>query len=228
MSDQDVLRLHSGDELLPKGPHRLTEAEVQASQRGRMLQAMTDAVGEKGYADAVVADVIRRARVSRAAFYEQFANKEDCFLAAYDIASRMHLEQVLAAAGREDHWFKQLRAGLETYLASLAASPAFARTFLLEVMAGGPRLLEQRSLVLERYVSLLRTLHDGARAEDAGIGEVGDHALFALVGGANELAAETVRAGRPGELSGLAPTLVEFALAVMVGREHSARLTGSR
>ena len=42
------------------------------------------AVAEKGYARVVVADVIERAGVSRKTFYEQFSNKEDCFLAAYD------------------------------------------------------------------------------------------------------------------------------------------------
>ena len=49
-----------------------------------MLVAMVQAVAETGYALVAVADVIDRAGVSRKTFYEQFANKDECFLAAYD------------------------------------------------------------------------------------------------------------------------------------------------
>jgi AcrR family transcriptional regulator len=42
---------------------------------------MVGAVAAKGYAATTVADVLVRARVSRSAFYEQFRDKEDCFLA---------------------------------------------------------------------------------------------------------------------------------------------------
>ena len=54
---------------------------------------MVQAVSEKSYALVVVADVIQRAGVSRKTFYEQLANKEECFLAAYDAG----VDQLLAA-----------------------------------------------------------------------------------------------------------------------------------
>ena len=58
-----------------------------ASPRGRLLDAMTAAVAENGYAATSVADVINRAHASRRTFYEQFADKEDCYLAAFRVAS---------------------------------------------------------------------------------------------------------------------------------------------
>ena len=45
---------------------------------------MLRAAAELGYREANVQDVIERAGVSRPTFYEHFANKEDCFLAAFD------------------------------------------------------------------------------------------------------------------------------------------------
>jgi AcrR family transcriptional regulator len=42
---------------------------VLASQRGRMLGAMADAVASKGYAATTVADVVAGAGVSRKTFY---------------------------------------------------------------------------------------------------------------------------------------------------------------
>src|SRR4051794_15717647 len=70
--------------VLPRGRHAAPREVVVESQRTRMLSAMASAVAEKGYSRTAVADVINRAGVSRKTFYEHFANKEECFLAAYD------------------------------------------------------------------------------------------------------------------------------------------------
>src|SRR5690242_3020391 len=64
--------------------HRTAREAVMASQRGRVLEAMVKAVAEKGYAATTIADVVARAGVSRRTFYEQFRDKEACFLAAFD------------------------------------------------------------------------------------------------------------------------------------------------
>src|SRR4051794_4936808 len=71
-------------ERLPKGPHDLTRAQVETSQRQRILDAVLDVVGSHGYASATVAHITRSAGVSRTTFYEQFASKQVAFLAAYD------------------------------------------------------------------------------------------------------------------------------------------------
>ena len=59
--------------------------EVARNQRARMYGGMIEAVSERGYPQTTVAHVIAYAGVSRRAFYEQFQNKEACFLATYDI-----------------------------------------------------------------------------------------------------------------------------------------------
>ena len=60
-------------------------------------------MAEKGYVDTSVADVLRRARVSRETFYEQFGSKQDCFIAAFEQAAGgilASLERAAAAPGR--------------------------------------------------------------------------------------------------------------------------------
>src|SRR3954465_9903368 len=69
---------------LPRGPHGLERDVVLASQRGRMLGAMADAVARKTYAGTTVADGVAGAGVSRKTFYEHFRDKEECFLAGFD------------------------------------------------------------------------------------------------------------------------------------------------
>src|SRR3954447_16768750 len=56
---------------------------IRGSQRARLVEGMIQAVAEKGYAAATVADAVRAARVSRGTFYAQFSSKEECFLEAY-------------------------------------------------------------------------------------------------------------------------------------------------
>ena len=157
MSDADALA------SLPRGPHHLSRSQVSSSQRERLYRAMIDVVADKGYAHTAVGDVLRRARISRATFYEQFADKEDCFLAAYDAAIAILVDRIQTAAAGATGPRGELRVGavLDGYLAAIAAEPAVARTFLIEVYAAGPKALERRYAVLERFVDLLSGLLAG-------------------------------------------------------------------
>jgi len=53
-----------------------------------MVRGLADAMAEKGYIGTPVADIIKRAGVSRETFYQQFDSKLDCFLAAFDVAEQ--------------------------------------------------------------------------------------------------------------------------------------------
>src|SRR6185437_3658246 len=74
---------------LPRGPHKLSREEVERSQRDRILWAMAEVSAERGYAHVSVADVLSRAGVSRATFYQLFRDKEDCFGAAYEALAEL-------------------------------------------------------------------------------------------------------------------------------------------
>ena len=71
-----------------------------ASQRARMLDAISRAVAEKGYARVTVGDVVSMAGVSRRTFYEQFTDKEDCFLAAYATGTDALIREMGEAGAR--------------------------------------------------------------------------------------------------------------------------------
>src|SRR5262245_55331862 len=99
---------------------------------------MMDEVASKGYGDVTVGDVVSAARVSRNAFYELYADKEDCFLAACDATGRETLENLYAQADRPT-WREALREGLRIYLESWQARPRFARAYLVELPTAGRR-----------------------------------------------------------------------------------------
>ena len=205
-----------GDGLLAaldEGPARLSAGEVAAAQRRRMLAAMVTAVAEKGYVAVAVADVVKRARVSRATFYEQFADRADCFVAAFHACTDQLVGTLREGSHRGLPARERLHRLLEAYLDGLAAFPEGARVCLVEVYAAGPEAVQHRRRVQGDFAGLLRELH-GALA-DAGepVRPLGDFDFEALVGAISSLATNRVAAGEAGELPGLLPSIEGFVLA---------------
>jgi AcrR family transcriptional regulator len=200
---------------LPRGPHNLARDDVLASQRLRMLEAMAETVAEKGYAATTVGDVVSGAGVSRKTFYEHFADKEDCFLAAFDSGVDALVEAIASAQPDDATRMGLVRARVRAYLVTLAARPAFARTFLIEVFAAGPQALERRQRVLTRFEEFLRGLHAEVRREFPDLPEVRDVVWVAAVGAVNEVVSQHVRDGRAEELPELEDTLVAIQAALL-------------
>jgi AcrR family transcriptional regulator len=194
--------------------HGLERDVVLMSQRARLLEGIVRAVAEKGYAATRVQDITTYARVSRTTFYEQFADKEECFLAAYEAGAHAHLEHVESAVRRTQGWVEKLREGARAYLEVLAAEPNYARTFLTEVHGAGPRALAARVEVHARYAELLRRWHEAAREELGGVPDVPPEVFTGAVGAADEIVAARIRdGGGAARLLDLAPTIVYMQLA---------------
>jgi AcrR family transcriptional regulator len=200
-----------------------------ALQRARLLDGMARAVAAKGYARVTVSDVVAIAAVSRRTFYEQFRDKEDCFLAAYETGSQVVLDEIAAAVRKVPNpdWRTRLRVALETYTAVLGAEPEFARMLLVDVLGAGPRAIELRRVVLDRFADQYRRMRTLARADDPSIGELPDSFLRALVGGIAELVQEHILTEGADTLPDLAPTLVQLATTVIEGAPTEA-VRGSR
>ncbi|MEU8895159.1 TetR/AcrR family transcriptional regulator [Nocardia sp. NPDC048505] len=146
---------------LPRGRHGLPREQVIASQRERILQAMAEAMVENGYVGTSVAVILKRAGVSRETFYEQFRSKEDCFEAAYEraVAGLLnHIGHASADAAPATGAAADLdRMGriFGAYLDGLAAEPAYARLFLVEVYAAGSKAVARRAVLQESFVELI-------------------------------------------------------------------------
>jgi len=195
---------------LPRGTHGLDPSLVAASQRTRLLEAVGRAVADKGYAAATIDDIVRGAGVSKKTFYEHFADKLDCFLAAYEAASDELFEHVRAAQdGAGDEWLARTRAGIHAYLRWLAAEPALARVFLIEIAAAGPEALERRERLRDRYAERMRELQVA--------NSVPDEIFHAVVAGADDLVVRRLREG--GDLLELEPALLYLQVSLLADRE---------
>jgi len=198
---------------LPRGANALSPELVLISQRGRLLEAVVEAVAEFGYAATTVQEITRRARVSRTTFYEQFANKEECFLVAYEAGTRAHLEHMRRAIRRTDVWLAQLTEGVWAYVELLAGQPAYARTFLLEVHKAGDRALERQRMNHGLYADLLREWH-GRRPPGAGA-PVSDEFFVGAVGAINEVIVDRLHKAGVIGLADLSRTITQMLLALL-------------
>ena len=196
---------------LPRGRNSLPAAAVLDAQRQRLLRAIVAEVAERGYPAVSVADVVRRARVSRSSFYAQFADKEDCFFAATAEGRRLMFTSISAAVhdvppGADD--LETLHAGLRAFLRFLADEPAFAAVFYLELPAVGRRGVERLAAAHELLAQRTATWHARARDRHPEWPAVSADVFRALTGATEELVRQRVRAGHAEEL----PQLEELVM----------------
>src|SRR5256886_15433240 len=104
-------------------------------QRERLLEAAAEVFARTGYAEASEEAIAREAGMSKATFYEHFANKEEAILALFDEAAQVALGRMAdAARSGPDEPEARVRAGLRAFVEALAEHPAASQTLLVEII----------------------------------------------------------------------------------------------
>lgn len=212
---------HEGEPGLPRGRSGLPAEEVRAAQRDRLLRSVIAAVARRGFAETTVADIVRGARVSKAAFYAHFTDKEDCFLAATGLGRELMSARIIGAAralpataSAED----TLRAGLRAFLEFLVQESTFTRAFYIDMPAVGARAVERIEKAQHSFARLNRSWHERARLDHPGWPSVPYEAYYALAGATTELIRAEVRQGRTETMASMEGVLVSLHLAVLAAR----------
>ncbi len=129
--------------------------QLAGVQRARILSALVATSCERGAGNVSVADIVARSGVSRRTFYEQFVDREECFVAAFEQALAQVGERVRAAANGEGDWRERVRAGLIAFLAFLEEEPLVGRLLLAESQAGGPRVVRIRNAAIAQLTAVV-------------------------------------------------------------------------
>ena len=184
------------------------------SGQERILWSMVRMVAEQGFESVDVGEVIERAGVSRATFYELFEDKEECLFAAHERV----IDALVAYVGRAFEgpgpWPLKIRRALGACLEAYSAEPEVARMATVEVPAAGPEAQRCYRDALERLVPLFRGGREYAESEVL----PPDLELMA-VGGAEAIIHDEVAAGRTEELPSLLPDILFVVLVPYVGPE---------
>jgi AcrR family transcriptional regulator len=192
---------------LPRGPHSLTREQVAQNQRLRLLLAMIDVIGEKGYVATTVADVIAVAGVSRKAFYQHFAGKDECFLATFDAIAAESRRWVINAHRDAKDWRERIEASIWALFEAAIENPNAVRLGMVEITAAGSPGIERRAKAITEYEQVIRN----ALELPGDAGSIPATTLRMLVGGLNGILWRHVRREESGNLLELVPDLVRWA-----------------
>jgi AcrR family transcriptional regulator len=208
-----------GIEVLPRPAHSDIRAELRASQRGRLICAVADAVAAKGYAATTVGDVVALAGVSRKSFYEHFEDLEACFLASYDTGAAAILDAMVEAIDPGAGWESILDSVLTTWLEFLDADRSFTRAYLIEFWAAGDAARARWVARRDRLIGLLGALHERIRELEPETAPASRTLLAAVEGGANRVVVSHVLAGDEAPLINLKPELTRFIKLTLAARD---------
>ena len=200
---------------VPRGRHA-PPLEVRLTvQRRRLLEAAAEVFAQRGYADASAEAISREAGMSKATFYEHFANKEEAILALFDEAAAL----VLGAhrprpppSPRADPT-SACAPALRAFVAALADHPAASQTLLVEIIGAGPardRAPRRDHRGLRRARSTRRTAHAHERFGAPRLRRFED--AYAIVGAISELASRHVRLRQPADVRELEPVIERLIL----------------
>jgi AcrR family transcriptional regulator len=201
---------------VPRGRHA-PPLEVRLSvQRRRLFEAAAAVFAANGYADATAEAIAREAGMSKATFYEHFANKEECVLALFDEAATEVLRAMgEAALAAGDDPRARLRAGAHAFLEMVVEHPDEARTLLVEVVGAGQRGAERRDQIVAAFAAAI----DAENAASAKAGTLPRFASpedpFAIAGAVAELTSRRLRRGDLAGVRDLEPLIERLMLGLL-------------
>jgi AcrR family transcriptional regulator/DNA-binding MarR family transcriptional regulator len=148
-----------------------------------MVSALVEVARERGAARVTVAHVVARSGVSRRTFYEMFADRDACFMAALELAIERGAARVLPAferaavsgaapgggglgvgGGGAARWRERVRAGLGALLEFLDDEPDLGGLCVVETLGVCPEALARRAQVVRALVDAVDAGRGEARA----------------------------------------------------------------
>jgi len=165
-------------------------------QRERLLDATEALIAEKGATGTTIEAIVKTAGISTVTFYEQFRDKDECFVAAFERAVEELRAEVSDAVPAEAAWSEKVSVGLEALLTALDAEPARARLCFVEAQRGGREMAARYDAALDAVAAVL----------DDSLGQ-------AIAGGLAWLLRERLELGGEGSVRDLLPQMTDVVLA---------------
>jgi AcrR family transcriptional regulator len=204
---------------VPRGRHAPPLEVRLERQRARLFEAAASVFARVGYAEASAEAISREAGMSKATFYEHFANKEECILALFDVSGRRVREAVAASTGvvalQGATPEERVLAGVRAFLAAIEAYPDYARTLLVEIIGAGPEAAAHRDAILEDFARLIDQQNEAAHEQFGAARLASQDDAFAIVGAIVELTSRHLRHGRPENIRDLEPVVARVVTGIV-------------
>jgi AcrR family transcriptional regulator len=188
-------------------------ASVDDAFRDRLLDGLAASIGERGYRDTTVADIVRHARTSKRTFYEQFASKEECLIELLRRNNEDLIASIRAAVDPEADWQEQIRQAAVAYVDHIEARPAITLSWIREAPALGAAAQPLHRLAMEHLTDMLVDLTDSPGFRRADLSPISRPLALILLGGLRELTALFVEDGR--DVRGIIEPAITAASAIL-------------
>lgn len=187
----------------------------ERTQRRRIIEAMVECCAEKTYAATTIADIVKRASISRTTFYKRFPNKRACFDGALDHCLKELCDTAAAAHDQSDPPAAAVRKAAAATLGLMAARPALAQLVMGDAITVEPAIIERyRQLVIPALEHLWDSAGEPKRS-------YADPRL--AFGRAQVLVFSQIAAGRAARLPDLLPEIVYVALLPFAGHDEAVK-----
>ncbi len=188
-------------------------APVLAPVAERLLDGLSSSIGERGYRETTVADIVRHARTSKRTFYEQFAGKEECLLELLRRNNADLIAGIQAAVDGEADWQLQIRQAVGAYVHHIEARPAITLSWIREAPALGAVARPLHRLAMDHLTDMLVTLTQSPGFRRAELAPITPPMALILLGGLRELTALLVEDG--GDVRAIVEPALAAATAIL-------------
>jgi AcrR family transcriptional regulator len=170
--------------------------DAYAAFRDRLIDGLAASIGERGYRDTTVADIVRHARTSKRTFYEQFASKEECLIELLRRNNEDLIANIQSAVDPETDWQRQISQAAQAYVDHIGSRPAITLSWIREAPALGAVARPLNRLAMEALTDMLVGLTDSPGFRRADLPPISRPLALILLGGLRELTAMFVEDDR--------------------------------
>jgi AcrR family transcriptional regulator len=140
---------------LPRGEHNLPRGFVAHNQRERIFDAVANLTAAKGYPALSLEEIVAEAAISLQTFYEHFENKEEAFLATFEMGHAKAMAAMNRSLDLKLSWGRNVRLGLNALLEFLASEPSIARLACVDILIAYPHMTGRVNEANFSYIQLL-------------------------------------------------------------------------
>jgi AcrR family transcriptional regulator len=197
------------------GRPRLSEEEIAENHRQRIMFATAQVVQERGYTQATVSDITRRAGIDGRAFYRVFGDKQEAFSAIHELGFQYLMAVTARAFFSGKDWPERIWEAFRAATQSIDDTPTFAHVAFVEAYAIGPRGIQR---VEDSHIAFTIFLQEGYRYQQKGAAPP-QLALEAIMTTIFEIVYLRTRASAAPQTAAVLAHLVHLCLVPFLGSE---------
>jgi AcrR family transcriptional regulator len=179
-----------------------------------LVAAMTTVAAAKGYARTTVVDVVAEAGVAKPTFYEHFADKQSCLIAAYDAAIEAMMGTAIGALAADGKPAERIEFGVSALLNFVVEHEAQARIALIEIIGAGPEAVAHMKSTHARLADMYVAMREDVRESWPEYPSLTRIQGLAVVGAVTEPISAVLITDGAEAVAALTPDLVQMVMAL--------------